>query len=515
MPVIDRNSDEEAANATSVSTIRPLTATVDPNRQVSPDSDEDAAISQDERATSPERSDFHRRTKFTAHRPSIASMILSDEDDETLPSATREVETETVQSVPLLGVQAPYNSLRIKKSFDNNSVNQAQLKNNSTRRKRGRLAAASRADIFAAKVASAVDEAKSSDSDETFVYDTNNSIRRPYNLRTTSSLSLPVSPHPKKAPLYVQTVHPTSSGPPTNAHASPLSRNHRASTVSPLSVRPHNRSQSGDRVPPIYEMMNKNDSIRAKHVYLQRWRGGNVEDEDDDNADGPLPDENTPLQIPPSLMRSHHNAGPTPHDYGVDREKAPLYVRVTLWVLGILMCLLFSSFVFGLIVFSSRPLVGVQISRLNDVFPSDKELVLNLIVQAKNPGCFAVGITDVDLDLFATSSYIHTVHGDFTETKLTKTVLLGNIQELESELSYEGGLFNPKSQLSMSIIRLVGPCQNNTELWQNVTSHPFELTVRGVLKYSVLFHPMVRTAVSSSVIVVPDETLAGEGQSII
>ncbi|CAN6670236.1 hypothetical protein TRVA0_042S01178 [Trichomonascus vanleenenianus] len=92
------------------------------------------------------------------------------------------VETETVPAVPSVamasaaaginagGASASNVSLRIKKSTDN--VTRAAA-SRGRKKKASRLGTGSRAEIFAAKIASAVDEADSSDSDETFVYESN------------------------------------------------------------------------------------------------------------------------------------------------------------------------------------------------------------------------------------------------------------------------------------------------------------------------------------------------------
>ncbi|CAK7270560.1 Vacuolar inheritance and morphology protein [Sporothrix epigloea] len=119
---------------------------------------------------------------------------------ETATQPTMTVETETVTSIGnvALGpsnIQGANGSLRAKPSTE--TIRLKKEKKKSTR-KQASVApgnATSKADIFEAKVASAVDEANTSDSEETFVYDSNpaDSRDRPHRFhhsRTPSSTSL-------------------------------------------------------------------------------------------------------------------------------------------------------------------------------------------------------------------------------------------------------------------------------------------------------------------------------------
>ncbi|CAK7222464.1 Vacuolar inheritance and morphology protein [Sporothrix curviconia] len=113
---------------------------------------------------------------------------------------TMTVETETVTSIPNVALgpsaaQGPNSSLRTKPSSETIRPKKEKKK---TTRKQATVTpgtATSKADIFEAKVASAVDEANTSDSEETFVYDSNpaDSRDRPHRFhhsRTPSATSL-------------------------------------------------------------------------------------------------------------------------------------------------------------------------------------------------------------------------------------------------------------------------------------------------------------------------------------
>lgn len=91
---------------------------------------------------------------------------------------TMTVETETVTSIPSVtlppsGMQGSNGSLRTKPSSE--TIRPKKDKRKSSRKQQAvqNSAASSKADNFEAKIASAVDEADTSDSEETFVYDSN------------------------------------------------------------------------------------------------------------------------------------------------------------------------------------------------------------------------------------------------------------------------------------------------------------------------------------------------------
>jgi hypothetical protein len=112
------------------------------------------------------------------------------------PKSNMIVETETVPAVATVAVTTTGNlnagsSLKIKKSTDN------VTRTSNRKKKKSRQVLGSKAEIFAAKIASAVDEAAhSSDSDETFVYESNPpESQRPKWSRNPSASSLALDPY--------------------------------------------------------------------------------------------------------------------------------------------------------------------------------------------------------------------------------------------------------------------------------------------------------------------------------
>lgn len=92
----------------------------------------------------------------------------------------------------------------------------------------------------------------------------------------------------------------------------------------------------------------------------------------------------------------------------------------------------------------------------------------------------------------------------------SQIMLLGRIFEFDSPLIFEASPLRHRSQSSVGELRLSKPGneteEGGTERWEKVIQHPFELIVRGVLKYQLPLSSRVRTAsIRASVIVHPDE----------
>ena len=89
-------------------------------------------------------------------------------------------------------------------------------------------------------------------------------------------------------------------------------------------------------------------------------------------------------------------------------------------------------------------------------------------------------------------------------------MLLGRIFEFDSPLIFEASPLRHHSHSSVGELRLSKPGneteEGGTERWEKVIKHPFELIVRGVLKYQLPLSSRVRTAsIRASVIVHPDD----------
>ncbi|KAI9836813.1 MAG: hypothetical protein M1819_000978 [Sarea resinae] len=542
------------------------------------------------------------------------------------------VETETVSSIPQVALgggagergssgRADTNgSIRMKPSVETirpkkekkRIVRKAPSINSGT--------ASSKADIFEAKVASAVDEANSSDSEETFVYESN-----------------PPDPHPPRAARYhsrtpsatsVQSLIDHRGG--VRALQGLADGNH--SVVAKRSMKfAHNPYNSGHEG----EGGERGDAARDgrtgsgrgapgnsthRHHHIGRFgRGGGGHTSLFDN-DSPFQPPSKPLRSNASslIRQSSRPSSPrNPHALrlagvgngkkagevltydidgeGADDERTPLVgsMRVTRsrsgrrpnsasvrqmdyynerhrgWatrlagciVLTVMVILVISGAV-GFLFATTKPLLHVRVQEIQNVLASEQEIMLDLLVKAVNPNVVAISVGDMDVNVFAKSKYVgsdhhhttrppatlarpnrknprlrglqseppslmdggnhyHTMDDDNTDPMPdpggdSQTMLLGRIFEFDSALLFDGSPFKHHFSSSIGEVRLAAPGNKTeaggTERWEKIVQHPFELIVRGVLRYQLPLSTRVRTApIGSSVIVDPGKGVDDDG----
>lgn len=441
------------------------------------------------------------------------------------------VETETVPSVPTLNVAPAAAGPRVRRSQDS-VPRQSQPSRAATKRRSQRLAQGSKADIFAAKVAHAVTEQEQSENEETFVYDTQQpaeSLRRPY-ARTKSSASLPRRTRRTAADddtydteneSQADSEAPQSPPAPARSFLVPTPRPSLASLGDDddererahwlRQLQPPPRGRRGPAAPS--PLRDANDSVRAKHSYLQRWKSANPSATDENFSDD-VDETSSLLKHHPHILdykarslRSTHTrreAADAPFDS--DASSVGAYYRsppsTRLCVCGAiaLVFLLSVAFVVGFIVATLRPLQDFDVLSMSDVLVSDRELVFSLIMHARNPSIFATTIYKCDLDVFATSSHVaafaaHDPGANGANSELefdaqagkshTRTLLLGSVAEFDSPVEFGGGIAN-SMQWRTGAAKLVDPLKTNATLWSEIITYDFELDIKGVLSYSVL-----------------------------
>ena len=205
----------------------------------------------------------------------------------------------------------------------------------------------------------------------------------------------------------------------------------------------------------------------------------------------------------------------------------------------------------GIFATTTLPLTDVGVLEVQNVLASEQEIMLDLLVRATNANIVTITISHVDLNVFAKSKHVgserywrddryrkgwkagakrrrrgtrsipfvsaessHQVSGqtwpwdgvdDGTDpiddpASDQQTMLLGRVFHLDSSLSYDGSPLRHQSQNSTGELRLEQP-GTKTEAggsarWERVVEHPFDLIVRGILKYEL---PLRRKALTSSV----------------
>lgn len=375
------------------------------------------------------------------------------------------VETETVSSIPQVGLgvgtgdrgsgRVDPGTLRMKPSTETIRPKKERKR----ARKPAALssgAASSKADIFEAKVASAVDEADVSDSDETFVYESNPPDQFParqsrYHSRTPSATSMASqvdqlggrgrgamregnhSVTGKRSMKFTNNAYPSS----VDGDAEDLPRSHaRMDGNGALTPRHHiGRHGRQNMYPSLFDndspfpqtqghksprhfigsgyrqarqpSSRNNPNYRTINSYK---KAGEVYGYDFD-AEG-ADDERTPLVGSPRLTRSRGGRRPNSAslrqiEYMQQRHRSCL----SRYGACVLISLLFILLVGGgtsFIVAITKPLLDVNVLEIENVLASEQELMLDLEVMAINPNIFPVVVDDIDVNIFAKSRYVGT-----------------------------------------------------------------------------------------------------------
>lgn len=181
------------------------------------------------------------------------------------------------------------------------------------------------------------------------------------------------------------------------------------------------------------------------------------------------------------------------------------------------------GFFLGFLLASTKDLSNISIVSIENALVSQDELVFTVVVEALNPGWFTVSVSDIDIDIFAKSGYLDDSASDSASNSAVETVLLGSVYNFESAITFKGGLFSREVLQEIGEIKLVGPGKNltglalrsleankvpkggdndqpdNSEKWETISKHPFDLILRGVLKYNLPLTSSVKSAVVNKI----------------
>lgn len=528
------------------------------------------------------------------------------------PVRSMTVETETVSSVPQVSLaggagergtssRMDGGSVRLKPS--NETIRPKKEKKRASRKPTSITsgAASSKADIFEAKVASAVDEANSSDSDETFVYESNPpephsaKASRHYS-RTPSTTSMasqldqygsrykqvlkdgPHSVHGKRSMKftnsnYINTIdgdHSNSgSGRGSTKYGSATAKHHHigrygrggghASIIDGDSpFRQPNKSASpraANGNSPRIARPNSPRLVNFRSPGSPRKGEGYLYDIETEGAD----DERTPLigsvRINRNRQTRQPNSGSLRQVEYMEQRQRGFFSRYAACVIVLLLLLVLIIGAAAFIVALTKPLYEVSLKHLENVLASEQEIMLDLDIRATNPNLFAITVADMDVNIFAKSGYVgtseqwrqHEPHATpipAPPTALTnsegltvrwpwsgwpndkgvdegndpiedpegdpQTMLLGRIFEFDSPLTFEPSPVKRRSTSSVGQVRMAKPGneteEGGTARWERVLQHPFELIVRGVIKYQLPLSSKSHSAsIGSRIKVLPAE----------
>lgn len=197
------------------------------------------------------------------------------------------------------------------------------------------------------------------------------------------------------------------------------------------------------------------------------------------------------------------------------------YIKRTIYTLISIFGILTIGFIMGFVIATTKDLSNLNIIDIQNTIVSEDELIFNTIIQALNPGWFTIGIEEVELDIFAKSGYLPDLdRGDYNyEENSVETVLLGSIYRLESPIYFQGGFFNRNLISQIAEIKLVSPGKNltsidnttkpdNSEKWQTILKNPFDLIIRGILKYNLPLTKNTKSVVVTKTSYIDPNTLS-------
>lgn len=323
--------------------------------------------------------------------------------------------------------------------------------------------ASSKADIFEAKVASAVDDVNSSDSDETFVYESNPPESQPRRSRnhsrtpSTNSMQSMADPRTglrgltgvlnaergvsgKKSMKFANnpysssgadddsivaghegtrggTVRPSAG---SGVHHHHMSRHNRGGLgplhtteddgSSPFTLAGKRAGGNGSRTPsqpasPRYA--NNNNRAYNGNGTSRKNEFFGAYDLDADGAD----DERAPLMGTVRTQRSSRTSR-VPGNIRLrqlERNEHPRSYWIKRFAGCFVLTVMIAAVVLGAVGFffvTTKPLYDVEVRAIKNVLASEQEIMLDLHVEAINPNLMTISITDMDVNVFAKSKYV-------------------------------------------------------------------------------------------------------------
>lgn len=220
-------------------------------------------------------------------------------------------------------------------------------------------------------------------------------------------------------------------------------------------------------------------------------------------------------------------------------------------LIGTLVSLLAAALILALVL-CSKPLMNVEIKSIENVLASDQEIIFDIHVHAINPNLISIQVSELDILIHARSKYVGTGiwgndglgsntiqlpdgrHGE-AEAQLVKrngteyrasngidkgtdpidedphVMLLGQIFSFDSPLIFEASPLRHQSSSSVGEVRLAKPGnrteEGGSDRWETVIQHPFELIVRGVIRYTLPISSRVRPeSVKGEAFVEPEDS---------
>ncbi|CAI4215098.1 unnamed protein product [Parascedosporium putredinis] len=405
-------------------------------------------------------------------------------------SQSMTVETETVVSVPAVGLvvagpQGGNGTLKTRPSSET-------IKPKKEKKKGSRKQAA--VPTGAAKVASAVDEADDSDSEETFVYDSNppDGPRR-FHSRTPSATSMMSQAERANAMRSIHSVM-ESTGPPISLRKNMKFVNTFSGSVAGDSI---TQTEDDSKGGAGRSSTGSGRGTARHHHHIGRWgRSGHPS----------LFDNESPF---PVAQRAKFSGAP--RGSRLSYHGTPSYLnRLAACLVVTMMVLLVITGAISFMFATSQPLTSIELTGIHNVIASEPELMFDLTVKAHNPNIVVVTIDNANLEIFAKSIHAgsdsewwkypngppdpgheggrgkddHGVHISDDPPPTCPTTMPH--QTCVSGMSSSTGamrLHLPGNQTA-----------GGSERWNRILQDEFDLVIKGIVKYNLPLSQKTRTA---------------------
>lgn len=371
------------------------------------------------------------------------------------------------------------------------------------------------------------DDVDIEDFDDELIYYDNNNIRFPYNSQNGSHLNessiLLGNSHklPHYRSLNLASINPRQKQYLKNKRYASLGYN-------PAVAKDPNNDEMIDPENPLKKVLQfpYQDQIKAYYDLDEFDEESNIESPEDTHAKSLFPGNNGRANKL-SPRNTHFLLPRKVSDENLQNSHVRCFKSFVYTMISIL-AILGVGFVAGFLLASTKDLANLSVVSIENTLVSQDELVFSVVVEALNPSWFTVTIEDAEIDIFAKSGYLKDdpLAQVGSKIKSVETVLLGTVSSLESTLSFDGSFFTRNFQQQTGDIKLVAPGRNltgnsdhtefhvnpvfvgtseesdppdNSEKWEIISKHPFDLILRGAFKYKLPFSNNKKSAAINKV----------------
>ncbi|KAF3939402.1 hypothetical protein ABW19_dt0210391 [Dactylella cylindrospora] len=424
---------EQRRHDTSSMSTRPSESSI--SSRTAPESESDTGNLSDRKPPS------RAPSRTVSRRPTIKGQDASGD---------MRAEIETVTSIPQQQINTG-STVRLQRKTSQETIRPPKEKKKKQKRSNpGPNAQAKKAEFFERRINDTLDDAESSDSEETFVYESNPADKRPRHSRASSvtSISDPRrqaldNTQQKTRKMKFGTNHGYKSN-----HEDPMSDGPGSSTIrgpgAQSSIRSHigrgytNPNLDDSTHPQVRHAHHKgsHQSLRSGHItgsrnssrptsprnYVGRHAGTNGSIppsarreaskismyEGDIEGDA---DETTPLF---TLHGRHGERSAKSRSASMSRQQLEYnynrqrnwYARIACCVFAVFVMLSLVSFALGFVFLTTKPLVDLKLVNITDVIATKQEMMFNMDVRALNPNILPVTISTMDVNVFIKSPYV-------------------------------------------------------------------------------------------------------------